>query len=50
MYCGILLIKPDDTFTNGLPDVPAARAYFDELLPQFSPMITDDALQAHASP
>jgi len=30
--------------------VPAARAYFDELLPQFSPMITDDALQAHASP
>ena len=49
-YCGILLIKPDDTFTKGLPDVPAARAYFDELLPQFSPMISDDALQAHALP
>ena len=45
-YCGVLLIKPDDALTQGLPDVPAARQYFDELLPQFSPMISDEALQA----
>ena len=44
-YCGVLLIKPDDAITQGLPDVPAARAYFDELLPMFSPMIADEALQ-----
>lgn len=44
-YCGVLLIKPDDAITQGLPDVPAARKYFDELLPMFSPMIADEALQ-----
>ena len=45
-YCGVLLIKPDDEATQGLRDVPGARAYFDELLPQFSPYISDEALQA----
>ena len=42
----MLLIKPEDKLTQGLPDVAAARQYFDDLLPMFSPMITDDALQA----
>jgi kynurenine 3-monooxygenase len=45
-YCGVLLIKPDDEATQGLADVPAARAYVDELLPQFSPHISDAALQS----
>eukprot|EP00908_Phaeocystis_cordata_P022341 Transcript_4762.p1 GENE.Transcript_4762~~Transcript_4762.p1 ORF type:complete len:515 (-),score=176.67 Transcript_4762:94-1638(-) len=44
-YCGVLLIKPEDEVTQGLRDVAAARAYFDERLPMFSPMITDEALQ-----
>jgi kynurenine 3-monooxygenase len=44
-HCGVLLIKPDDAATQGLPDVPSARKYFDELLPQFSPSISDAALQ-----
>lgn len=33
-YCGVLLIKPEDAITQSIPDVPAAREYFDELLPQ----------------
>ena len=40
----MLLIKPDDEATQGLADVPAARAYFDEYLPQFSGFISDAAL------
>ena len=43
-YCGVLLIKPEDDESMTIPDVPAARRYFDELLPQFSPYITDEAL------
>ena len=43
-YCGVLLIKPDDEATQGLADVPAARKYFDEYLPQFSGFISDAAL------
>ena len=45
-YCGVLLIKPDDEATQGLQSVGDARAYVDELLPQFAPFITDEALQA----
>jgi len=45
-YCGVLLIRPEDEATQGLKSVPAARRYFDELLPQFSPFISDAALQA----
>ena len=44
-HCGVLLIKPDDAAAQSIPDVPAAREYFDELLPQFSPSISDAALQ-----
>ena len=40
----MLLIKPDDEATQGLADVPAARKYFDEYLPQFSGFISDAAL------
>ena len=43
-YCGVLLIKPDDAAAQSLPDVPAARKYMEELLPQFSDSITDEAL------
>ena len=43
-FCGVLLIKPEDEVAQGLPDVAAARAYFDGLLPQFSPSITDETL------
>mmetsp|Transcript_7266 Transcript_7266/g.19024 ORF Transcript_7266/g.19024 Transcript_7266/m.19024 type:complete len:587 (-) Transcript_7266:214-1974(-) len=43
-YCGVLLIKPEDDVAQGLADTDAARAYFDETLPQFSPYIPDDAL------
>ena len=40
----MLLIKPDDERTQSLKSVSDARDYFDELLPQFSPYISDDAL------
>ena len=43
-YCGVLLIKPDDAAAQSLPDVAKAREYFDELLPQFSPAISDATL------
>ena len=41
----MLLIKPDDKAAQSLSDVPSARAYMDELLPMFSPSISDDALR-----
>jgi len=46
-YCGVLLIKPEDEVTKlGLDDVATARQFFDELLPQFSGSITDEALES----
>ena len=44
-YCGVLLIKPDDVASQSLESVEQAREYFDELLPQFSPSISDVTLQ-----
>lgn len=48
-YCGVLLIEPEDELTQGLPDVPSARRYFDDLLPMVSPHISDESLQAGAA-
>ncbi|KAJ1444447.1 hypothetical protein M885DRAFT_552926 [Pelagophyceae sp. CCMP2097] len=45
-YCGVMLIKPDDALSLGLPNLQAARAYFDANLPAFSPWISDASLEA----
>ena len=48
-YCGVLLLKADDEFAQPRSDATGLRALLEESLPQFSPLVSDDAVAAVAA-
>ena len=48
-YCGVLLLKSDDEFAQPGSDAAGLRALLEKSLPQFSPLVSDDAVAAVAA-